>query len=127
VDSRQHLIAVGAHFSVALLGEHVSWITCGAKIPGLERFRAKACPGLDPGWIPVRVKKTRPVRAQSTAARVSKPANTDRPLSPGWALPRSSYSDEVERTFLGQSWEITVCKKYLKAGLFNHGPKGFHG
>src|SRR6202021_1034639 len=25
----------------------------------LERFGAKACPGLDPGWIPVRVKKTR--------------------------------------------------------------------
>jgi hypothetical protein len=25
----------------------------------LERFRAKACPGLDPGWTPVRVKKTR--------------------------------------------------------------------
>src|ERR1700735_954430 len=25
----------------------------------VERFRAKACPGLDPGWIPVRVKKTR--------------------------------------------------------------------
>src|SRR6202034_1990720 len=25
----------------------------------LKRFRAKACPGLDPGWIPVRVKKTR--------------------------------------------------------------------
>jgi hypothetical protein len=25
----------------------------------LERFRAKACPGLDPGWIAVRVKKTR--------------------------------------------------------------------
>src|ERR1700733_12077947 len=25
----------------------------------LERFRAKACPGLDPGWIPVGVKKTR--------------------------------------------------------------------
>jgi hypothetical protein len=24
-----------------------------------ERFQAKACPGLDPGWIPVRVKKTR--------------------------------------------------------------------
>src|SRR3989454_4974899 len=22
----------------------------------LERFQAKACPGLDPGWIPVRVK-----------------------------------------------------------------------
>jgi hypothetical protein len=27
--------------------------------PSLERFPAKACPGLDPGWIPVRVKKTR--------------------------------------------------------------------
>ena len=26
---------------------------------GLQRFRAKACPGLDPGWSPVRVKKTR--------------------------------------------------------------------
>ncbi len=25
----------------------------------LTRFRAKACPGLDPGWTPVRVKKTR--------------------------------------------------------------------
>jgi hypothetical protein len=25
----------------------------------LKRFRAKACPGLDPGWIPVGVKKTR--------------------------------------------------------------------
>src|SRR6202020_261614 len=25
----------------------------------LERFRAKACPGLVPGWIPVHVKKTR--------------------------------------------------------------------
>jgi len=24
-----------------------------------ERFPAKACPGRDPGWIPVRVKKTR--------------------------------------------------------------------
>jgi hypothetical protein len=26
-----------------------------------ERFQAKACPGLDPGWKPVRVKKTRPI------------------------------------------------------------------
>jgi hypothetical protein len=26
---------------------------------GLERFPAKACPALDAGWIPVRVKKTR--------------------------------------------------------------------
>jgi hypothetical protein len=24
-----------------------------------ERFQAKACPGLDPRWPPVRVKKTR--------------------------------------------------------------------
>jgi quinol monooxygenase YgiN len=28
----------------------------------LERFRAKACPGLDPGWKPVRIKKTRQIR-----------------------------------------------------------------
>ena len=25
----------------------------------IERFQAKACPGLDPGWVSVRVKKTR--------------------------------------------------------------------
>ena len=28
----------------------------------LERFQPKACPGLDPGWIPVRVKKTRQIK-----------------------------------------------------------------
>ena len=28
----------------------------------LARFQAKACPGLDPGWIPVRVKKTRQIK-----------------------------------------------------------------
>src|ERR1700735_2399723 len=28
----------------------------------LGRFRAKACPGLDPGWTPVRVKKTRQIK-----------------------------------------------------------------
>jgi len=26
------------------------------------RFQAKACPGLDPGWRPVRVKKTRRIK-----------------------------------------------------------------
>src|SRR5260370_24631514 len=28
----------------------------------LARFQAKACPGLDPGWTPVRVKKTRQIK-----------------------------------------------------------------
>ena len=28
----------------------------------LERFQAKACPGLDPGWRPVRGKKTRQIQ-----------------------------------------------------------------
>jgi hypothetical protein len=27
----------------------------------LERFQANACPGLDPEWRPVRVKKTRQI------------------------------------------------------------------
>jgi hypothetical protein len=31
----------------------------GFHVRVLERFPAKACPGRDPGWIPVRVKKTR--------------------------------------------------------------------
>jgi hypothetical protein len=31
----------------------------GIAVSTLERFPAKACPGLDPGWISVRVKKTR--------------------------------------------------------------------
>jgi hypothetical protein len=33
---------------------------CGLTRP--EPFRAKACPGLDPGWKPVRVKKTRQIK-----------------------------------------------------------------
>src|SRR5712672_1379286 len=33
-----------------------------------ERFRAKAYPGLDPGWTPVRVKKTRQKRESSAIA-----------------------------------------------------------
>jgi hypothetical protein len=42
----------------------------------LERFPAKACPALDTGWIPVRVKKTRqnkkysPVPIQSERKRL---------------------------------------------------------
>jgi hypothetical protein len=31
----------------------------GEMVGSLERFPAKACPGLDAGWMPVRVKKTR--------------------------------------------------------------------
>jgi hypothetical protein len=42
---------------------------CAILSPGrlcfLERFPAKACPGLDPGRIPVRVKKTRQNNNQS--------------------------------------------------------------
>jgi len=33
-----------------------------AELWRLVRFRAKACPGLDPGWKPVRVKKTRQIK-----------------------------------------------------------------
>src|ERR1700733_7356044 len=36
----------------------IAVVTGNDAINFLERFRAKACPGLDPGWIPVRVKKT---------------------------------------------------------------------
>ena len=32
----------------------------------IERFRAKARPGLDPGWVPVRVKKTRQNKRSGT-------------------------------------------------------------
>jgi hypothetical protein len=35
----------------------------------LEGFPAKACPGLDPGWTPVRVKKTRQTREIEPAFR----------------------------------------------------------
>jgi hypothetical protein len=31
----------------------------------LKRFRAKACPALDAGWKPVRVKKTRQIRSRA--------------------------------------------------------------
>jgi hypothetical protein len=35
---------------------------CLRRLRLLERLQAKACPGLDPGWKPVRVKKTRQIR-----------------------------------------------------------------
>ena len=35
---------------------------CPSMTKNLERFQAKACPGLDPGWTPVRVKKTRQIK-----------------------------------------------------------------
>jgi hypothetical protein len=38
----------------------------------LERFRAKACPGLDPGWPPVRVKKTRQNKKQEAPFRFNR-------------------------------------------------------
>jgi len=57
----------------------------------LERFPAKACPGLDPGWIPVRVKKTRqdkeielPFRFNRNGkALVAKPPRLWRTYEPG--------------------------------------------
>src|SRR6267378_2725897 len=36
---------------------------------GLERFRAKACPALDAGWVPVRVKKTRQKKKRESPFR----------------------------------------------------------
>jgi hypothetical protein len=35
------------------------WLGCLTIESELERFQAKASPGLDPEWVPVRVKKTR--------------------------------------------------------------------
>src|SRR5215471_17018774 len=47
----------------------------GAKVrfAAPKRFRAKACPGLDPGWAPVRVKKTR----QNKTSRASVPIQSE--------------------------------------------------
>src|SRR5260370_41045674 len=39
----------------------------------LERFRAKACPGRDPGWIPVRVMKAR----QNIGSKISVGIDTE--------------------------------------------------
>ena len=46
----------------------------------LERFQAKACPGLDPGWRPVRVKKTRQ-NQESRAFSVSILFETEKALA----------------------------------------------
>jgi hypothetical protein len=32
------------------------------QVERLKRFPAKACPGLDPGWVPVRARKTRQIK-----------------------------------------------------------------
>src|SRR5712672_2799599 len=57
---------------------------CGRYSGGsrLERFQAKACPGLDPGWGPVRVKKTRQIknlepRFDSIETRLAPGENSD--------------------------------------------------
>ncbi|MDB5609667.1 MAG: hypothetical protein JWP25_6567 [Bradyrhizobium sp.] len=42
------------------------------KQPNPERFQAKAFPGLDPGWTPVRVRKTRQIRIWSPVSIQSK-------------------------------------------------------
>src|SRR5436189_736656 len=42
---------------------------CRTQDPQSERFRAKACPGPDPEWIPVRVTKTR--QTQNALSRSS--------------------------------------------------------
>src|ERR1700692_50312 len=36
-----------------------------------ERFQAKACPALDAGWIPVRVKETRQIRYRAAVRTVA--------------------------------------------------------
>ena len=51
----------------------------------LVRFRAKACPGLDPGWVPVRVKKTR----------------QNKKLEPGSDLIRTGNALEIQNELFG--------------------------
>ena len=49
---RQHLAAPGKR-------RRTRWVKSAAR---LARFQAKACPALDAGWTPVRVKKTRQIK-----------------------------------------------------------------
>src|SRR5438552_19000275 len=59
----------------ALKPEHFGCWRCRMISDGRrpERFQAKACPGLDPGWIPVRVKKTRQNKARASVLIQSEP------------------------------------------------------
>src|SRR5262245_4400701 len=43
---------------------------CRASVMFAERFQAKARPGLDPGWMPVHVKKTRQNKRIGHAKRI---------------------------------------------------------
>jgi uncharacterized metal-binding protein len=49
----------GLEIPTACVGKAAIAKTASGAAAELERFRAKVCPGLDPGWIPVRVKKKR--------------------------------------------------------------------
>src|SRR5260370_29176034 len=54
---RQFLAPLG--LALRDLAGHRPGVGHGASLNYTECFQAKACPGLDPGWVPARVKKTR--------------------------------------------------------------------
>src|ERR1700722_6069827 len=69
----------------------------------LERFRAKACPGLDPGWIPVRVKKT---RQNNNLEPRSDSIGTEKALAFGEQDGHARFVDETLHVLIGLAIKI---------------------
>jgi hypothetical protein len=93
---------------------------------GIERFQAKACPGLDPGWKPVRIKKTRQIkklepRFDSIEAGLEAPTSRCRRARAERAMSENPFSLWV---YLSQSpllWlTVTLLVYAIAASLATH-------
>jgi hypothetical protein len=93
------------------------------------RFRAKACPGLDPGWIPVRVKKTRQSKSQSLI-RLWRAMGFEVAIASGMLIfvgtlnaQAQSFSASGQIGYL-QEWEIkgSLAKTSTRTGADYSGP-----
>src|SRR6266403_1421371 len=84
-----------------------------------ERFRAKACPGLDPGWRPVRVKKTRQNK-ESEADKLMRSIVQPGPPAPG----RIQWVPARGRAF---SFTLEAGLPLLEAARRGFAAEGFAG
>ena len=77
----------------------------------LERFQAKACPGLDPGWRPVRVKKTRQTKnlePRFDSIETEKASDTGLIYASVGATSRATCTSAAIRGVIGSRCGITI-------------------
>src|ERR1700728_3385573 len=92
----------------------------------VEGFRAKACPGLDPGWIRVRVKKT---RQNKNPEPRSDSIGTEKALADQISALRAGRK-RCRIEFVDVSEQFAKCARAVveqQAALFRRGLRGIAG